>query len=294
MEVYAADGLDLRRIYDSGQCFRWRDEGGGIKVAKCAMLFGFHRLDAFPVDVWISHALAEEYPDGFDFAVYRPYGGVIQQYIFAYYREMALAQRRPGGQRSGEDMEEDSFHLKRLDRELVYQGKVLGFYKDTVELPDGKREKWDFIHHPTGGACVVAVLPNGKILMERQYRPAIGAETLELPAGARETPDEDPKKTARRELEEETGYRCGRLIFLAEVCSAPSWCDEKTYIYLAENIRTAGGRHLDEAEEIRLETYTLKQLLSMIRRGAICDAKTVAGITAYAVRKQMGGKDDSK
>lgn len=274
-------------------------KGVGVKVAKCTMLFGFHRLDAFPVDVWISRALAEEYPDDFDFAAYRPYGGVIQQYIFAYYRENARHQRagetgvirmsersKTGDGKRNENYEHSetsAFHLKRLDRKLAYQGKILGFYQDTVELPDGRQEKWDFIHHPTGGACVVAVLPNGKILMERQYRPAIGAETLELPAGARQTPEEDPKKTARRELEEETGYTCGRLIFLAEVSSAPSWCDEKTYIYLAANVRPAGDRHLDEAEEIRLETYTPKQLLTMIRRGKICDAKTVAGIMAYAV-----------
>lgn len=287
-------------------------KGVGVKVAKCTMLFGFHRLDAFPVDVWISRALAEEYPEGFDFSAYRPYGGVIQQYIFAYYRENARHQRtreteeirrageirlsersKTGNRKSsgnsgnGENSENNNFHLKRLDRKLAYQGKILGFYQDTVELPDGSQQTWDFIHHPTGGACVVAVLPNGKILMERQYRPAIGAETLELPAGARQTPDEDPKKTARRELEEETGYTCGRLIFLAEVSSAPSWCDEKTYIYLAANIRPAGNRHLDEAEEIRLEAYTPKQLLAMIRRGEICDAKTVAGIMAYAVRERV-------
>ena len=313
-EVFASNQIDqLSRFSDDELLDALMQlKGVGVKVAKCTMLFGFHRLDAFPVDVWISRALAEEYPEGFDFSAYRPYGGVIQQYIFAYYRENARHQRtreteeirrageirmsersKTGNRKSsgnsgnGENSENNNFHLKRLDRKLAYQGKILGFYQDTVELPDGSQQTWDFIHHPTGGACVVAVLPNGKILMERQYRPAIGAETLELPAGARQTPDEDPKKTARRELEEETGYTCGRLIFLAEVSSAPSWCDEKTYIYLAANIRPAGNRHLDKAEEIRLEAYTPKQLLAMIRRGEICDAKTVAGIMAYAVRERV-------
>ena len=316
-EVFASNQIDqLSRFSDDELLDALMQlKGVGVKVAKCTMLFGFHRLDAFPVDVWISRALAEEYPEGFDFSAYRPYGGVIQQYIFAYYRENARHQRtreteeirrageirmsersktgnrkssgNSGNGENSENSENNNFHLKRLDRKLAYQGKILGFYQDTVELPDGSQQTWDFIHHPTGGACVVAVLPNGKILMERQYRPAIGAETLELPAGARQTPDEDPRKTARRELEEETGYTCGRLIFLAEVSSAPSWCDEKTYIYLAANIRPAGNRHLDEAEEIRLEAYTPKQLLAMIRRGEICDAKTVAGIMAYAVRERV-------
>lgn len=60
--------------------------GVGVKVCACTMLFGFHRLDAFPVDVWIQRALADHYPDGFDFDRYRPYNGVMQQYMFAYYK----------------------------------------------------------------------------------------------------------------------------------------------------------------------------------------------------------------
>lgn len=246
-------------------------KGVGIKVAKCTMLFGFHRLDTFPVDVWIGRALENEYGGNFDFRRYSPYGGVIQQYIFAWYREKETA----------------GFRLKRLDRKVVFRGKLLSFCQDTVQLPDGKKETWDFVSHPTGGACVVPVLPDGKILMERQMRPAIGKETLELPAGAKNSPEEDPAEAARRELEEETGYTCDRLIFLAGIYSAPSWCNEHTDIYLAEQIRPVHGQMPDEAEEIRLEAYPMRQLLSMISRGDIVDAKTVAGITAYAARQRL-------
>ena len=77
--------------------------------------------------------------------------------------------------------------LKRLARNLAYKGSVLTFYRDTMQLPDGKIEQWDFIDHPRGGACIVPVLPDGRILMIHQMRPAIDRETIELPAGARDS-----------------------------------------------------------------------------------------------------------
>ena len=102
------------------------------------------------------------------------------------------------------------YRLKRIRRELAYKGSILDVYKDTMELPDGKTEVWDFVDHRKGGACIVPVLPDGRILVIRQYRPAIDRETVELPAGARNSAAEDTMETARRELLEETGCRAGR------------------------------------------------------------------------------------
>ena len=104
------------------------------------------------------------------------------------------------------------YKLKRVGRELVMPGKVIDFYRDTMELPDGRIEKWDYIDHKRGGACIVPVLPDGRILMIHQYRPAIDRETLELPAGARDSLQEDTAVTAARELEEENGYRSDNII----------------------------------------------------------------------------------
>ena len=102
------------------------------------------------------------------------------------------------------------YKLRRLDRTLASPGKVLEFYRDRVQLPDGQQENWDFVHHKRGGgACVVPVLPDGRILLIHQYRPAVDRETTELPAGAFDMDDPDFSITASRELEEETGYRCG-------------------------------------------------------------------------------------
>ena len=178
------------------------------------------------------------------------------------------------------------YKLTRKGRRTVYDGKILTLCEDLMELPDGREERWDFIHHKHGGgACTVPVLADGRILLVRQYRPMVDRETLELPAGAREDPREDGSVTAERELREETGRSAGRLTFLTRIDSMPAWCDESTEIYLAEDLSEPEGQLLDEAEEIRLEAFTLEDLLVRIFRGEIRDGKTVAGILAYAVMR---------
>lgn len=179
------------------------------------------------------------------------------------------------------------YHLKRLGRRCVHRGKVVDFCEDTMELPDGRVEKWDFIRHHRCGACVVPVLPDGRILMIRQYRPASDREMLELPAGARDYADDDGRLeetevTARRELGEETGYRCGRLKFLFRVRPAPAYLSEWTDIYLAQDLERTGKTHPDEAEEIFSEPHELRELVSGILSGEIEDGKTIAGILGYA------------
>lgn len=175
--------------------------------------------------------------------------------------------------------------LHRTGRKLAAEGAVLAFYRDEMVLPDGKEETWDYVcHKKGGGACTVPVLPDGRILMIRQYRPAIDRETLELPAGARDWPGEDPLETAARELEEETGYRPGRMSKLAHILTAVAWCNESTDLYLAQDLEKVSSQHLDEAEEIELCAIPLGELCARIFAGEIQDAKTVAGILAYRSR----------
>ena len=174
------------------------------------------------------------------------------------------------------------YKLRRLDRTLASPGKVLEFYRDRVQLPDGQQENWDFVHHKRGGgACVVPVLPDGRILLIHQYRPAVDRETTELPAGAFDMDDSDFSITASRELEEETGYRCGKISRLVRLDTAIAWCDEKVEVYLAEDLTKSGSQNLDEAEEIGLEAIPVEELKRRIFAGEIRDAKTVAGILAY-------------
>lgn len=178
------------------------------------------------------------------------------------------------------------YRLHRKDRTLACAGAVLEFYRDQMVLPDGKEETWDYVRHKKGGgSCVVPVLPDGRILLIRQFRPAIDRETLELPAGAKDSSGEDPALTASRELEEETGYRAGRITKLAHILTAVAWCNEATDIFLAEDLERVGGQHLDEAEEIRVCALPLEELCDRIFRGEIQDAKTVAGILACRARK---------
>lgn len=172
--------------------------------------------------------------------------------------------------------------LHRTDRKLAAAGAVLEFYRDTMILPDGEEQTWDYVHHKKGGgACSVPILPDGRILLIRQFRPAVDRVTLELPAGAKDSRGEDPMKTAARELEEETGYRPSAMTKLAHILTAVAWCNESTDIYLAEGLEKVSGQHLDEAEEIEICAFPLEELCRRIYAGEIQDAKTVAGIMAY-------------
>ena len=101
--------------------------------------------------------------------------------------------------------------IKRLNRELVYKGTILDIYKDTMDVGNGKIEEWDFVAHRKGAACIVPVLPDGRILMVRQYRNALERDTIEVPAGARDSVTEDTMVCAVREMEEETGYTSNKV-----------------------------------------------------------------------------------
>lgn len=178
-------------------------------------------------------------------------------------------------------------HLRRLSRSLAYSGSVVDVYQDTMELPDGCIQKWDFVcHKKGGGACIVPVLADGRILMVRQYRPAIDRETLELPAGAVDAEDATTEDTARRELREETGYTAGKWKLLLRLKTAVAYCNEYTDVYLASELKDFHGQALDEAEEIRLRAVEPELLLQDIYSGRIQDSKTVAGILAYTNRKR--------
>jgi len=172
-------------------------------------------------------------------------------------------------------------HIKRIKRELAYKGSIVDFYKDTVLLPNGKTEEWDLVHHRMGAACVVAIDDEGKLIMVHQYRPALDRETLELPAGARDSLEEDTSVCAARELEEETGYKAEKLEKILSLRTTVAFCDEFIDVYLATGLKKT-EQHLDEAESIDVEHILLEDALAKIDRFEIQDSKTVSGILAYA------------
>lgn len=170
--------------------------------------------------------------------------------------------------------------VKRVKRELIRRGTILDIYIDTMELPNGKVEEWDFISHRKGAAAVVPVREDGKILMVRQYRNALERMTLEIPAGSRDSVTEDTKVCAARELEEETGYQSDDLSFLLSLRTTVAFCDEFIDVYLARNLRP-GTQHLDEGEFIDVEAHDIDELCESIYAGKIQDSKTVAALLAY-------------
>lgn len=170
--------------------------------------------------------------------------------------------------------------VKRIKRELVRRGVILDIYADTMELPDGKVEEWDFVSHRKGAAAVVPVREDGKILMVRQYRNAIERMTLEIPAGSRDSVTEDTRVCAARELEEETGYQSDDLSFLISLKTTVAFCDEFIDVYLARNLKP-GKQHLDEGEFIDVEVCDIDELCERIYAGEIQDAKTVSALLAY-------------
>lgn len=172
-------------------------------------------------------------------------------------------------------------HVERLNRKSVYKGAIIDVYQDDVKLPDGKIEQWDFVAHKRGAAAVLAVLPNGNILMVRQYRPALDRYTLEIPAGARDNTEEPTEICARRELTEETGYIPENMKRILSLKTTVAFCNEFIDVYLADNLHEQTSQSLDEAESIDVEEWNLDDLVRLIFEGTIQDSKTVSAILAY-------------
>lgn len=173
---------------------------------------------------------------------------------------------------------------ERIKRELVHNGAIIDLNKDTMKLPDGRIEYFDFIYHK-GAAAVVPVRDDGKILMVRQYRNAVDQYTLEIPAGGKNGVDEPTLDCAHRELEEETGYYTDKenMELLISLYTTVAFCNEKIDIYLARNL-TKTAQHLDDDEYIDVEAYTVDELCEKVLSGEIVDAKTIAAIMSYKVK----------
>lgn len=175
--------------------------------------------------------------------------------------------------------------MKRLKRELMYKGTILDIYKDTMDVGNGHVEEWDFVSHRMGAACILPVLPDGRLIMVKQYRNALERETIEVPAGGRDSLEESTKVCAIRELEEETGYTSEDVSFLISLRTTVAFCDEFIDVYLARDVKPNGKQHLDPGESIEIEAYRLEDLLEKIYVGEIQDAKTVSSILAYANKR---------
>ncbi len=168
--------------------------------------------------------------------------------------------------------------LKLLNRKVVYNGKVFNTIVDDVEYESGNRSIREVAEHP-GGAVIFAVLPDKKVILIKQHRYPIDKFIYELPAG-KLNPDENPLDCAKRELEEETGYRANKWQKLTAIYTTPGFCNEQLHIYMAEDLYPAeNGRNLEEGElTMTVEILPLQKTIEMIENQEIVDGKTICGL----------------
>lgn len=166
---------------------------------------------------------------------------------------------------------------KTLSTQTLFSGKVINLELSKVELPNGNEANREVVRHP-GGAAVLLV-NGGKILLERQFRFPYNKVIWEIPAG-KLNKGEDPEHAAKRELEEETGYRAEKLERLVEVYPSPGYTDEIIYVFSADAAKLE-KQHLDDDEFVNAEFVDLKKCIEMIESGEICDAKTIAAVMKY-------------
>ena len=176
----------------------------------------------------------------------------------------------------------------------VHKGYYLDVRVDDILTPDGKRSTRDIVGHP-GAVAVVALDPDDRVLMVRQFRLAAGRTLLEIPAGtldrAADGTLEDPDLAARRELEEETGYRAGQWEHLGTFWTAPGFATELMRLYLARDLAPAHEDRLgpDEDERLELEHVPWREAVTMAERGGIADAKSLVGLFWLARRLESDG-----
>lgn len=163
----------------------------------------------------------------------------------------------------------------------LFAGKVLRLCREAHTLPDGRTGNYEIVHH-SGGAAILPILPSGEVLLIRQFRPVTGKMVVEIPAG-RLDPGEAPSVCARRELEEETGYRAGTLIDLGSTLPSVGYTDERIHLFVAMDL-TLGRIAQEDHEYIEFFSVPLSEAVTMAGDGRIDDAKTQLALLLYAQR----------
>ena len=161
---------------------------------------------------------------------------------------------------------------KKISSEDIFDGVILHVKRDQVTLPNGNQTVREVIRH-IGAVCVIPVLDNGDVIVERQYRYPPDKVITEIPAGKLDSADEDRLEAIKRELREDTGYTADEWIDIGGFLPAPAYSDEYITMYLAQDL-TKGDQHLDEDEFLDVYTIPLKDLVEDVMAGRISDAKT--------------------
>ncbi|NOX66693.1 MAG: NUDIX hydrolase [Chlorobi bacterium] len=173
-----------------------------------------------------------------------------------------------------------NFQIKKS--KIVFKGRVFDLQVDEIEYNSGNKGIREVAVH-NGGAVVVPVKNNGKIIMVKQFRYPFQDFLLELPAGKLEK-DEDPKLCATRELTEETGYRSKQVTKLGKIYTTPGFCTEVLHIYLAEKLLPGNSNREEGEYGMEVFEFSLEELDEKIKSGEIVDSKTISGLHMYKLR----------
>ena len=169
--------------------------------------------------------------------------------------------------------------FRKLAETEVHRSALITVASARFEGPDGTEFERDIVHHP-GAVVVVPLTAVDAVLMVRQFRAAVGADLLEIPAGKRDVQGEPTELTAARELAEEVGRQAGRLDLLARFYNSPGFSDELSWLYLARDLtEVPESRQGAEEEHMTVEEVPLANVPAMITAGQIVDAKSIIGLT---------------
>ncbi len=169
----------------------------------------------------------------------------------------------------------EKFEEKEISSKRVFEGKLLGVRVDTVKLPNGVESNREVVEHP-GAVAVVAVTKDNELVLVRQFRKAAGEVLLEVPAGVPKK-SEKGEETARRELEEETGYHAGKITKVWEGYASPGYSNELIRYYLATDMNLMQQK-TEEDEFIEVDLVEIDLCLDLVKTGRIKDNKTMVGI----------------
>lgn len=170
----------------------------------------------------------------------------------------------------------------RLDEVDLVHSHVFRVVRSRFAGPDGAEFERTIVRHP-GAVAVVPLHDDGTVSLVRQYRAALDAELLEVPAGVRDVDGEGEQLTAERELAEEAGLAAARMDHLATFHTAPGFSDEMMVLYLARDLREVPhDRQSVEEHHMTVERRPLDELLAMATDGRLTDAKTIIGLTLTA------------
>ena len=178
---------------------------------------------------------------------------------------------------------------KTLSSQLIYDGRAVKLRIDTVQMANGRETTREIVEH-SDCIAIVALDADDNILLVKQFRKPVEKELLEIPAGGID-PGEDPETAVRRELREETGYLPQRVERLGGFYSAPGYCSEYLYLYLATDL-VPSQLFAEDTEEISLVRVPITQIPGLVTSGRLSDAKSIAGLLTYLEYQKGQPKTD--